>query len=677
MLLTEGPPVSRTPFLTRTACAALPLLALLPVCAQADEQALTPLTVTATRTESDPFEVPASVTVLTREQMDEAQASSLQVLRNVPGVNMGGGARSAGQIPSVRGLQGSRVILSVDGARRNHVDGIRSPLLIDPDMVQQVDVVRGSTSSLYGSGGIGGVIALRTLEAGDLLQDGRTHGGRIRTSYRSGDESFSTNLTGAAQAQGFALLGSTTLREAGDIHTGASEDLLNDSQARTGLLKGSYSPNDLHKIQLSYQRFNDRLLTPSNPGGAPAFGLLQQLKRQQDEMIGSYTFRDADRALFDGKITVYNTKLHFKTLPYTSGVNRTDVVTETTGISAQNSSRFETASWLTHRLTYGIDAYQDALRNRDGSGINSVTPDGDQTSLGTFLQNEMAIGDHWTLTGAVRHDRYALSPKTLDDRTVSRASPKLTLHWQPNQVLGLFGGYSEGFRAPTLSETYQNLNTTRALFNFRPNAALRPETSKTWEGGVTLSVPDVITPGDKARFKGVAFSEEVDNLITSSVIGTYTRTAPFNGTGSIFQNRNVSSAKRQGLELEANYTSGPLELGAGYARVRSEDSTTDENLFATPDTLSLSSRYRFDDNWSGWWLGQFVAAQDYDGTANRRRSGYGLHSLGVAYDRDWWRADLNVSNLFDQTYVTYQQSQTTTYTYEEGRSVNLSLTARF
>ncbi|WP_019644802.1 TonB-dependent receptor domain-containing protein [Novispirillum itersonii] len=668
--------MSRTPFLARTACAALPLLALLPVCAQA-EQTLTPMTVTATRTERDPFEVPAAVTVLTREQMDEAQASSLQILRTIPGVNMGGGARAAGQIPSVRGLQGPRVILSVDGARRNHVDGIRSPLLIDPDMVQQVDVMRGPASALYGSGGIGGVIALRTLEAGDILQDGRTHGGRIRTSYRSGDESFSSNLTGAAQAQGFALLGSTTLREAGDIHTGASDDLLSDDQLRTGLLKGSYSPNDLHKIQLSYQRFNDRLLTPSNPGGTPAFGLLQQLRRQQDEMVGSYAFRDADRSLFDGKITVYNTRLHFKTLPYTSGVNPTDVVTETTGVSAQNSSRFETASWLKHRVTYGIDAYQDAQRNRDGAGINAVTPDGEQTSVGTFIQNEMTVADQWTLTGALRNDTYSLAPKTLDDSSVSRVSPKLTLHWQPNEVLGLFGGYSEAFRAPTLSESYQNLNTTRALFNFRPNDALKPETSKTWEGGMTLSFRDVIAPGDQARFKGVAFTEEVDDLITSSVIGTYTRAAPFSGTGSVFQNRNVSKAKRHGMELEAGYTTGPLELGAGYARIRSEDGTTGDNLFAPPDTLSLSTRYQFDDNWSGWWLGQFVAAQDYDATLARQRSGYGLHSLGVAYDQDWWRADLNVSNLFDQTYVTYQQSQTTTYTYEEGRSINLSLTARF
>lgn len=669
--------MSRTPFFTRTACAALPLLALLPSAAVADSQTLTPMTVTATRTESDPFEVPASVSVLTRQQLDEAQASSLQVLRTVPGVNMGGGARAAGQIPSVRGLQGPRVILSVDGARRNHVDGIRSPLLIDPDMVQQIDVVRGSTSALYGSGGIGGVIALRTLEAGDILQDGQTHGGRIRTAYRSGDESFSSNLTGAAQAGGFALLGSGSLREAGDIHTGASEDLLSDDQLRTGLLKGSYSPNDLHKLQLSYQRFSDRTLTPSNPGGSPAFGLLQTLNRQQDEVVGSYTFRDSDRKLFDGKINAYNTKLHFKTSPYTSGVTQTDITTETAGISAQNTSRFETASWLTHRITYGVDAYEDTLTNRDGGSPNAVTPDGDQTSVGAFIQNEMAVGDHWTITGALRNDSYTLSPTGGSDSTFNHLSPKLTVHWQPNEVLGLFGGFSESFRAPTLSETYQNLNTTRALFNFRPNTALRPETSKTWEGGATLSLNDSIVPGDKTRLKGTLFTETVDDLITSTVIGTYTRAAPFAGTGQVFQNRNISKAKRYGMEVEGTYTSGPLELGAGYSRIRAEDVNTDANLFAPPDTLSLSGRYQFDSHWSGWWLGQFVAAQDYDSTATRQRSGYGLHSIGVAYDQDWWRVDLNVSNLFDQTYVTYQQSQTTTYTYEEGRSVNLALTARF
>ena len=64
-------------------------------------------------------------------------------------------------------------------------------------------------------------------------------------------------------------------------------------------------------------------------------------------------------------------------------------------------------------------------------------------------------------------------------------------------------------------------------------------------------------------------------------------------------------------------------------------------------------------------------------TALRQRDGYSLQDIGIGYSRDWYRVDLSVTNLFDKAYATYQQSQTTTYTYEEGRSVNLTLSARF
>ena len=70
-------------------------------------------------------------------------------------------------------------------------------------------------------------------------------------------------------------------------------------------------------------------------------------------------------------------------------------------------------------------------------------------------------------------------------------------------------------------------------------------------------------------------------------------------------------------------------------------------------------------------------AQDYDATELGRRKGYVIHDIGAAYEYKQYRVDLGVSNLFDKVYSTYQQSLANTFTYEEGRSVNLALTARF
>ncbi|CAM5372814.1 hypothetical protein RLIN73S_03929 [Rhodanobacter lindaniclasticus] len=77
------------------------------------------------------------------------------------------------------------------------------------------------------------------------------------------------------------------------------------------------------------------------------------------------------------------------------------------------------------------------------------------------------------------------------------------------------------------------------------------------------------------------------------------------------------------------------------------------------------------------YLGQFVRAQDYDATELRRRSGYAVHDIGVTYQRRQYRVDVGITNLFNKGYATYQQSLADTFSYEQGRSVNVTLSARF
>lgn len=635
------------------------------------------VTVTATRSANSSFDLPASVSVIGRDQLDDAQAANLSVLREVPGVELGGGARPAGQIPTIRGLQGSRIILSVDGARSDYSDGIRTPLLIDPDLVQQIDIVRGPSSALYGSGGIGGVMAFRTLDASDILAPGQTVGGRAKIGYRGADHSLSTNLTGAARGGGIDVLASGTMRDAGNIRMGDGNSLRNDDQLKTGLFKAGVDINDRNRVRLSYMKFGDNLVTPSNPGGGDAFGLPQRLKRRQDQFTGDYSFRDDDRKWLDGNLTAYYTKLRFSTFPYTAGVDATDVMMATAGVSLQNSSRIDTASWLRHRFTYGIDAYRDRASNRSGGVANAVQPDGSQESLGAFLQDEMTIAEDWTLIGALRQDRYRLEPSGQSSSDNQRLSPKIALKWRARPFLGLFAGYAEAFRAPTLSETYQNLSTTRALFNFRPNPSLKPETARTQEAGFTLSFDDVLKKDDAVRLKATLFREKVDDMIASTTVGSYRRAAPFTGTGLIFQNKNIAKANRHGGEVVSTYAVGGFDIGLGYSHLRATDASTGAGLFAPPDKVTVGTRYRFDGGWAVWWTGQFVDEQHEDATTPRRRDGYGLHDVGVTYDQEWYRVDLSVTNLFDKAYATYQQSQVTTYNYEEGRSVNLTLSARF
>lgn len=639
------------------------------------------ISVVATRTENNGFDVPASVATVTRDQMDDTQAHDMAgVLRSVPGVAMSGGPRQAGQIPSIRGMSGPEIILTVDGARRDYWNGIFGPLVQDPDMIKQIDILRGSGSSNYGSGGIGGVMAFQTIDPNDVLKNGQSSGGWAKFGYRSGDNSYSGNLTGAAQAGGASALGSFTYRDIFDLHTGTGQRLVNDGDVLNGLIKGVYEPNDNHAIKLSYQRATDNVVSPQNPSGNSSNTNLQTTTRRLDEYNGSWAFKDDGSDLIDGKLTGYYSKTHIGTDPRSTSLNNYQFSTGTYGVGVQNTSKIASADWLSHRLTYGTDYTVDMITNTSNGQANSTTPDGRRKMTGLFLQDEMQIARDWTLTTAARWDSYDIPGASLSG--ADRLSPKASLKWQATPYLGVFGGYSEAFRAPTLDEMFSNLQTTRALFNFKPNTGLKPETSRSFEGGFTLAFDNVFASGDALRSKTTLFDEHVNNLISSTVVGTYTRAFPYNNfglgpTGTISQSQNIATAHRWGGESELNYQIGDLDSSLGYSRVRVTDANTGANLFSPPDQTVLGLGYHVTPNWTARYVGQFVASQHYDSTLSRRRDAYALHSLNASYDRDWYRVDFGVTNLFDKAYVTYQQSQNAYYTYEEGRSYNLTLTARF
>ena len=638
------------------------------------------VTVIATRTENRAFDVPASVSTVTREQIDDAQAKDIAtIVRDIPGVTMGGTPREGGQLPTIRGYQGPDIILRVDDARRS-LDasvGIFTPLYLDPNFVKQVDVVRGPSSATYGGGGLGGVMAFQTIDADDILDPGQSVGGRAKTGWRSGDGSASANLSGAARADGANVLASASLRNYRNINDGAGGENLQNGTATNGLFKLGFAPNDLNAFQASYMRYFDAGFGPTNPASNDAATTgFKYTERSQDEFTGRWTFKDSGRDMLDGKVSAFYTDLKYDGQTRSTSTSNFTLNVKTVGGSAQNSSRFATSA-LFHRLTYGVDGYQDELTNTSAGGANGVNPDGTMQAGGGFLQDEIQLAPDWTLTPTLRYDSYKAEASAQPSNTNHHLSPKIAVKWQALPAFGVFASYGEAFRAPTLTELYMTALGTNKFSNFTPNAALRPETSRAKEFGFTVALDGVVAPKDAFRFKATGFDESVKDLINQTTISTYTRTAPFSGTGSNYQYQNVSNAHRWGGEAEASYRLGDWDFGLGYSRLRVKDRSTGNNLFAPPDKLTASTAYFVDDFLSLRYGARFVAAQNYDSTVSRRRDGYTVHDIGASYERDAYRIDFGVSNLFDKGYSTYHQSLATSYVYEEGRSFNLSLTAKF
>ncbi|MGI9310195.1 MAG: TonB-dependent receptor domain-containing protein [bacterium] len=133
--------------------------------AQNDDDDRLTILITASRFAETVDETLAPVTVITREEIEEKQASTVEeVLRSVPGItltNNGG----AGKVTSLflRGTESNHVLVLIDGVKVGSATAGATPFQHLPlDQIEKIEVVRGPRSSLYGSEAIGGVIQIFT-----------------------------------------------------------------------------------------------------------------------------------------------------------------------------------------------------------------------------------------------------------------------------------------------------------------------------------------------------------------------------------------------------------------------------------------------------------------------------------------------------------------------------------
>ena len=161
---------------------------------------LAPVVVTAPRQAEALDKVKKPVAVVARRDLDARQPDSVvESLKYESNVEVTGGSRPGAQAPVIRGLSGNRILQVVDGVRQNTNSGHRGTYFVDPELVKQVEVVKGPSSSLWGSGALGGVVAMQTLNAQDLLRDGQSVGGYLRQGYHTGDDK--TLTSGAVYGQ--------------------------------------------------------------------------------------------------------------------------------------------------------------------------------------------------------------------------------------------------------------------------------------------------------------------------------------------------------------------------------------------------------------------------------------------------------------------------------------------
>ncbi len=476
---------------------------------------LDPVIVTATAREQDVFAVPYTAHVIGRERfVDERAVRTLaDALSETPGVMVqktGYGQAS----PFIRGFTGFRTLLLVDGIRLNNAVFREGPnqyfSTLDLFTVDRLEVVKGPSSVLYGSDAVGGTVNAITRGPemlpwpevaappdGKATVDGKGTvaptmierpnafsfhpGGFYR--YATAEESHTVRGEfSMAATPHVGIFGGVTWKDYGDLRGG---DLIGDLPETgyseiDGDVKVVFRPNKDVDITAAFQRVeqNNAPRTHATVYGKSFDGttLGTDLRRDLDQ-LRELVYLQAEVREVAPWLSRATFSLSYHHQEEVQDRIRADGRRSLTGFEDQQYgvfAKFESPSPL-GTLSYGVEYYRDEVDsdgrsyNADGS-LRAIDPRGpvaDDASydlLGVYLQDQFKIGERIEITAGVRYSyAHAKADKvdpiptdTLDlgplDKSFDAFTASLRARFDVTKEWNFFGGVSQGFRAPNLSD---------------------------------------------------------------------------------------------------------------------------------------------------------------------------------------------------------------------------------
>ena len=587
---------------------------------------LDPITVLATKTPEKAADALAPVSVIGQDTIQTVQPKRVSDLfYYVPGLWTQDRGDDPATTINIRGLQDfGRVATIVDGARQNYQrsgHGAQGSFFLDPELIGGVDVVRGPTANIYGSGAIGGVVSFQTKDINDVLRPGEKWGADVGVAAGSNRQQGNiSTFTGVRVNPNLDLFAGAIYRSQQNYEDGAGTEIGNTGlNASSGLLKVTVRPADGHEVKLG-GLFQEDLYSNGQfnrgPTTTAALRALNQGSSVYDSVTRNYQgtlrwkySRPEDR-LFDFDLGLYATRTatdqwksyHYSTsgAAYCGGGTGNNISgcvgdprsyqIDTVGFDFSNTSRIAIGGWE-NAFTYGIDGFQDDVATADSRGNSNITtPGGKRTVSGGFLQWKANYASWLEVISAARYDHYRLESASTSTEG-SRISPKITVGITPVPGVTPYVSYAEGYRAPSITETliagahatgggpafFTCPDGTTGLFCFLPNPNLRPEVGKNKEVGVNFKFDGVFAKGDTFRAKVNGFQNDVEDYI-DLVASAPTPVPPFGSFSQYYQYQNIPTARIRGLEAEANYDAGGWFVGVNGTLQKGENTQTGVGL---------------------------------------------------------------------------------------------------
>lgn len=436
--------------------------------------------------------------------------------------------------PSMRGLGGGHILMLVDGVRLNNTltstlpGGMVTPNLVDPYLLDAVEIVRGPGLTPYGSDGLGGTIQFRTRRPAPIADSNIELNANIRAAYSSYDQGMLGSVSGGGRWSRYALDTAFSVRRFSDLYGG--------SNAGTQQLSG-YNEGGLY-LGLGADLGAGTLVIVFQ-GQRQYDGLRNERSQPGDLYSLTSVQRDLGYLRYDG-----NFELGSRTVDVSATASIQNIAEEAARqqIMADRLTTFSTGVLVLgvntnvradlgrgNFLSAGIEGYFEWVRSSAALGSISVGvggpsrpapelaryPEGSGAqSFALFLQDELdlehlfsgkeparpgrikllvggRVGGNFLGIGADNRLQRLLpdlSPQIQDGRRIARVvwAGSLHLRYEPVSGLALFAGFTTGVRPPNLDD-HARLDAGRPGLIIPTTSALRPEAAYSAEGGVRVA----------------------------------------------------------------------------------------------------------------------------------------------------------------------------------------------
>ncbi|TYP66472.1 TonB-dependent receptor domain-containing protein [Stutzerimonas stutzeri] len=543
------------------------LASLMPLAALAAEPvALEQQVITATQTSHSELSAPASVSVVTREELEQRPVYNLaDAVKYLPGVHLNPSSTYGRQEIKLRGMDSDYTLLLVNGRRINSRDALSSNYANDFDLssipmaaIERIEVIRGPMSSLYGADALGGVVNVILRQPTEETRAGIAYTYEHPTEGESGDSHKASGYVSGSLIEN-KLLGNLIL-ETTDQAAWLSEQTVNPNtdaaeQRQSTSAYGSLSwlLDERQTVDLDITHRKDDREAEWNNFGAVVQNI-QEMER--------WSFGLGHTGNWDG----FNTRVRY----YYENVELMDdsqIMTNLRGMKGDIEQKNHTVDGQVtaflgnHLLTLGSELRRTELAHNQNLGSETEV---DQKAV--YLQDEFSIGNlDVTLGGRLDdHDSFG-----------SEFSPRAYGVYNLTDNWVIKGGVGRSFKAPSIyqsDETYGVL-ACRGMCTLVGNPNLKPETATSYEIG-TLYQNERVEAGI------MLFNNDIDDMIITDTWRVGYRPA-------VMTYSNVSKARVQGYELQGRYNlSDTMGLRANYTYSDAEDRDTDEQLRNSPQHVA-------------------------------------------------------------------------------------------